>query len=99
MTAIEVNGQTYKVEQQRGAFTQYINGKGKFTCIETAKGTIVEVCSISPIKEKTKTKKLNRANFMNAAEIEQYLNSEVANMSDCDFAEYREKKAYNSISW
>ena len=91
-------GQGEVISQDANNVTVDFNGTIKIMVIKFAKlknedGSDFGTTYVAPA---TKTKKLNKANFIN---VEEYKKSEYFNMSKADYEEMRKKDAYKTISW
>lgn len=94
MKAIKLNNKTYKVIEERGSFVYYIDEKGKTKTILANQVELVESEEVVNSDIKVRTKKLNKANFIN---VEEYLKSDVAKMNKYEFEEYMMKKRQDSL--
>lgn len=94
MKAIKLNNKIYKVIEERGSFVYYIDEKGKTKTILANQVELVESEDVVNSDIKVRTKKLNKANFIN---VEEYLKSDVAKMNKYEFEEYMMKKRQDSL--
>ncbi len=89
MKAVEINGKSYKIAKELGAYVYYIDGKGKIKCSLASDVKVIESEEVVKEEVKIKAKKLNPANFMKP---EEYANSRIGRMTQEEAEEYRRRK-------